>query len=144
MGVDRDAVDDVSQDVFFQAFRYLPGFRGDCSIKSWLYRICASEARRSRRRSRLRRRVLSLLSIQARAETSHGELGERRAQWMVREALDRLSESERVVFVLYELEAVPGKQIAEVLDCPESTVWRRLHFARKKFKDFIAAHGETL
>jgi RNA polymerase sigma factor (sigma-70 family) len=48
-------------------------------------------------------------------------------------AMERLSEAERVVFVLFELEGLSGKAIAEVIERPEATVFRRLHDARKRF-----------
>jgi DNA-directed RNA polymerase specialized sigma24 family protein len=37
------------------------------------------------------------------------------------------------VFVLFELEGLSGKDIAEIVDRPEATVFRRLHDARKRF-----------
>jgi RNA polymerase sigma factor (sigma-70 family) len=53
----------------------------------------------------------------------------------VNSTLDRMNEGERLVFVLYEFEGLPGKQIAAIADCPEATVWRRLHYARHIFRD---------
>jgi RNA polymerase sigma factor (sigma-70 family) len=53
---------------------------------------------------------------------------------MVEKALESLKHGERTVFVLYELEGVSGKKIAEIVGCPEATVWRRLHYARQTFK----------
>jgi len=38
------------------------------------------------------------------------------------------------VFVLFELEGVSGKDIAEIIGRPQATVFRRLHAARKRFK----------
>jgi len=73
---------------------------------------------------------------------SQGELGERRAQRLVNLALGQLPESERLVFVLYEFEGLPGKDISEIVDCPEATVWRRLHYARKAFRDYFERHGD--
>jgi RNA polymerase sigma factor (sigma-70 family) len=52
-------------------------------------------------------------------------------------ALERMNEGDRLVFVLYEFEGLPGKQIAEIADCPEATVWRRLHYARRIFRDVV-------
>ena len=45
----------------------------------------------------------------------------------------KLSEAERVVFVLFELEGLSGQEIAEVIERPAATVFRRLHDARKRF-----------
>ena len=142
MGVPGDAIEDACQDVFLQAFRYLPKFRGDCSFKTWLYRICASEARRHRQRTRKRRSLLSLLTIESHSPVAQGELGERRAERLVNQALGQLSETERLVFVLYEFEGLVGKEISEIAQCPEATVWRRLHYARKNFRDSFTKHAE--
>lgn len=144
MGVHHDAIEDACQDVFLQAFRYLPKFRGECSFKTWLYRICASEARRHRQRVRLRKSLLQLLSFETEDNsTTQGEWGGQRAEKLVRRALNQLPETERLVFVLYELEGMPGKEIAEIARCPEATVWRRLHYARKTFREYFDAHGDS-
>ena len=142
MGVRDEALEDICQDVFLQAFRYLPQFRGDCSFRTWLYRICASEARRHREKRRQRSSLLSVLSSESTSSVSQGELGEQRAKRLIGEALARLPETERLVFVLYELEGLPGKDIAAVVECPEATVWRRLHYARKNFRAYFDEHGE--
>jgi len=55
----------------------------------------------------------------------------------VQAALAQLTEPERLVFVLYELEGVAGREVATIAGCPEATVWRRLHYARKKFSAYI-------
>jgi RNA polymerase sigma-70 factor (ECF subfamily) len=54
-------------------------------------------------------------------------------------ALSRLKHSERLVFVLYELEGLSGKETAEIAGVPEATVYTRLHYARRTFR---AALGE--
>jgi RNA polymerase sigma factor (sigma-70 family) len=142
MGVQRDTIEDACQDVFLQAFRYLPKFRGECSFKTWLYRICASEARRYRQRAKLRKGLLHLLSTEPPPPyASEGEWGQHRAEQLVNRALGKLPETERLVFVLYELEGLPGKEIAEIAGCPEATVWRRLHYARKTFRKAFGAGG---
>jgi RNA polymerase sigma factor (sigma-70 family) len=68
---------------------------------------------------------------------------ERSAERRIAAALARLSEKERSAFVLYEMEGLPGKQVAEILRCKEATLWRRLHYARQIFRDALEA-SETL
>lgn len=142
LGVGRGAVEDTCQEVFLQAFRFLPKFRGECSFRTWLYRICVSEARRARRRTQLKEVVSRLLLMQSTDRTS-GELGPERSLRLVEEALDRLPEAERLVFVLYELEGLSGREVSDVAECPEATVFRRLHYARKQFRNYIADQGVT-
>src|SRR5690606_17438970 len=127
LGVKHDVVEDTCQEVFLQAFRFLPQFRGECSFRTWLYRICASEARRARRKSQLKRFLSSWLAHSA-DESTAGEIGDARAVRLVGDALDQLTEAERLVFVLYELEGLSGKDVSIAASCPEATVFRRLHY----------------
>jgi RNA polymerase sigma-70 factor (ECF subfamily) len=60
---------------------------------------------------------------------------------MFERALGRLGAGERAVFVLYEMEGVSGKEIAEIVGCPEATVWRRLHYARQNFRRELESMG---
>lgn len=136
LGVEAASLDDACQDVFVEAFRYLPDFRGEASVTTWLYRLCLTQARRTRTKRRLQQ-ALSLLLWRTDEPTTAGDLAPEQASALLREGLAQLTEQERSVFVLFELEGQPGTVVAEVLGCPEATVFRRLHYARKKFLAFV-------
>src|SRR5688572_495395 len=53
LGVRGAQLDDACQEVFLEAFRYLPEFRRECSFRTWLYRLCATQARKVRARQRV-------------------------------------------------------------------------------------------
>jgi RNA polymerase sigma-70 factor (ECF subfamily) len=142
MGVRDAELDDACQNVFVQMVRYLPSFRGDSSFRTWLYRVCLSEARELRRRSRLRELMGELLrSERADEATVTLELSETAARRRVQAALARLKPHERSVFILYEMEGLKGEEIAEIVDCPVATVWRRLHYARAAFRELLEHEG---
>lgn len=141
LGVLPHQLEDCCQDVFIDVFRYLPRFRNDAGFTTWLYRLCISHARVARRRAKVTALIGGLWTQRA-AESTESSLDEGQACRKIAAALDKLSSVERSVFVLFELEGVSGKQIASVLNCPEATVFRRLHDARKHFADAIAAAGE--
>ena len=54
---------------------------------------------------------------------------------MIQACVLQLSVKQREVFVLYELEEIDGKEVAEVLEIPINTVWSRLRLARKRFRE---------
>jgi RNA polymerase sigma-70 factor, ECF subfamily len=138
LGVDERDLDDTCQEVFLQMFRYLPRFRGEANPKTWLYRLCITQARRSRLRHRIARAVESVLKrAPEESLVSAPSFCERSAQRRIQAALTRLSDKERSVFVLYEMEGVPGRQIAEIVGCKEATLWRRLHYARQIFRSAL-------
>ena len=56
---------------------------------------------------------------------------------MVERALRRMGQELRTTFVLFELEGLSGREIGEILRCPEATVWRRLHDARRIFRETV-------
>jgi RNA polymerase sigma-70 factor (ECF subfamily) len=132
LGVAASQLEDACQDVFVDVFHYLPRFRRESDFKTWLYRICVSRARVARRRARLWSLFSGMLPDPDSATAGH-PFEERQASRQLAQALKQLSEAERVVFVLFELEGLSGKEIATIIDRPEATVFRRLHDARKRF-----------
>jgi RNA polymerase sigma-70 factor, ECF subfamily len=141
LGVLGPEMDDACQEVFVQVLRSLSGFEQRAELKTWLYRLCLTQANRLRRRRVLRDRW------GARPATIDGDSGqewsEEDMQRRVAKALGGMKARHREVFVLYELEGLPGEQIARILGCPEPTVWRRLHHARREFEALVTEGGEN-
>jgi RNA polymerase sigma-70 factor (ECF subfamily) len=142
LGVYDSDLEDASQEVFLQMHRYLPRFRGNSQLKTWLYRLCITQARQVRRRRRLAETLRSWLSLTVEPHVGP-ELCEDSARRRIEKALEQLSEKERLALVLYEMEGLSGRQVAETLRCTEATLWRRLHYARKKFIAAIEASIAT-
>lgn len=143
LGVRDAELEDACQDVFVRLHRYLPGFRGGAELKTWLYRLCATEAGRVRQRRRISEAIGLLLRHQLASDppVSRQELTEDLARRKVEAALAKLKPPERLVFVLYEFEGLSGEEIAKIAECPVATVWRRLHYARKTFQAEVEAGG---
>lgn len=138
LGVQEVDLDDTCQEVFLQLFRSLSQFRGDSELKTWLYRLCASQASRLRRRKFLITK-LKLWFFQSEGDDASVDASE--TSLIVRATLDRalatLTEKERLVFVLFELEGLSGAEVAKIAECPINTVWRRLFDARRRLKVLI-------
>jgi RNA polymerase sigma-70 factor (ECF subfamily) len=135
LGTRPGDVEDVCQEVFMEFFRCLPGFRGEAELQTWLFRVCVTQARRARRRRKVSDLVAALLLRESRDEAVLPSDNSEAA--MVERALARMGHELRVTFVLFELEGLSGKQVAEILRCPEATIWRRLHDARRIFRDTL-------
>jgi RNA polymerase sigma-70 factor, ECF subfamily len=140
----RDAdVDDMCQEVFVVVHRRLSDFSGTSSVRTWVYGIALRVASQHRRGTRNRREDLtgnlpepSLPPAQEDAVHRDELLGR------LARALDRLDEHRRTVFVLYELEEMTMKEVAEVLGCPLQTAYSRLHAARAIVRDAFAPNAE--
>ncbi len=136
LGVREGELEDACQEVFLQAFRYLPAFRGEAQLPTWLYRLCATEARkaRQRRRQTAAAREALVRETERRPAGAGGEMSDRWAKQRLGAALEALTQGERLVFGLFEIRGLAGKEIAEIAGCPVATVWRRLHEARQTFR----------
>jgi RNA polymerase sigma-70 factor, ECF subfamily len=62
-------------------------------------------------------------------------------QDLVRKGLSILSEEHRSVLVLHDLEELPQKEVAEILDLPVGTIKSRLFHARSKMRKFLEESG---
>jgi RNA polymerase sigma-70 factor (ECF subfamily) len=139
LGARPEEIEDTCQEVFLQFFRYLPSFRGESQIKTWLFRLCISEARRARRRRRVREMVATVLGRDLPKDVTvpPATSSEATLRRRVEVGLDRLSEGHRLVFVLLEMEGLPAHQVAALAHCSEATVWRRVGEVRKTCREML-------
>lgn len=138
LGVAEREVQDVAQDVFTVIHRQLPGFRGDSTLKTWVCGVTLRVARSHLRLARVRRVLLGHPPAEPSVPAVQFEsalLAERVR--LLQRALDELSHEQRRVFVLYELEELPMRDIARVLGCREKTAYTRLHAARQKVERLL-------
>ncbi|NBD33202.1 MAG: sigma-70 family RNA polymerase sigma factor [Cyanobacteria bacterium] len=136
-------LDDLVQEVFFRAWKGLPKLRNPKTFSTWLYRICWNVACDQRRAFAQLREQNQILSQQEPLHNSV-DLNEMHYQALVQEALQALSFEQRAVIVLHDLEDVPQKDIAHILDIPTGTVKSRLFHARKALRDFLQQQGVVL
>lgn len=137
LGAQPAALDDVVQDVFLIVARRLPEFRGEASIRTWLFAITMRVVQVHRRSaSRHLRRV------EAFAEAHPGEGTDPYARSDAAEELikllDRLDDDRRAVFVLAELEGMTAQEIAAGLGLNVNTVYSRLRLARQQLEKVLA------
>lgn len=140
-------VEDVVQDVFVHVFRSLPKFRGESKFSTWLYRLTVNVARMHLRKGRSRPRFVDVPLPEAPRDAKPVETPDKvteRTQRVraLRRLIDQLSEKKRTVLVLHDLEGVPAKEIAEIVDAPVLTVRTRLFYARKELYAAIADDDE--
>jgi RNA polymerase sigma-70 factor (ECF subfamily) len=136
-GPDID-VEDLVQDIFLNVQRSLPQFRNQASIATWLYRITQNAVTRRRRKLSWRRWLSGSAEDVAGGVAGPGAtpleaLESRQAQALVYRALDSMKERHRTLLILFELEEMPGEQIAELTGTRTATVWVQLHRARAEF-----------
>jgi RNA polymerase sigma-70 factor (ECF subfamily) len=137
LGVREPDVTDSTQKVFLTAHMKLPQFEGRSRLTTWLFAICQRVASDYRRSAVIRREVATDSgALESAAHSLHpAASAEARQRARIAEAiLDKLPESQRLVFVLFELEELSGEEIALLLELPIGTVRSRLRLAREAFR----------
>jgi RNA polymerase sigma-70 factor, ECF subfamily len=134
IGREEDARD-VAQETFLRAFRALSGFKGQAKFSSWLYRItlnlCRDWIRRERRAPVAQAPegvdLVELASEAEPAESIEALVARRELGRAVAKAMAMLPEEQRTAIVLKEYHGLTFQEIADLLDCPLSTVKTRLY-----------------
>lgn len=140
LGVRDSSLDDAVQDVFMVAHRKLHEFEGRSSHRVWLFAIALRVAREHRRRDgRLQLEEVTAAAVNARADDAV-EL--RRRVELLDQLLSVLSEPQREVFVMAEVEGFSAPEIAEALGVKLNTVYSRLRLGRRQFERALARRGE--
>jgi len=144
---DDAEAEDALQEAYVQAYRALPGFRGEAQLSTWLVRIVANEALG---RLRKRRRGAQVIVLGADAESAEEpmdpdnaaqpERAAERAQSrrLIEARIDALPEAFRAVFVLRAVEELSVEETAAALGIPAATVRTRYFRARALLREALA------
>lgn len=129
----REDALDVSQDVFLKAYQNLPKLGDTDRFAGWLFRIAHNEAF-----SLLRRKRPESELPPERAVDTGGRLLPLELSLAVESALKRLNEDQRETVLLKVYQGFKFEEIAEILECPVSTVKSRLYTALELLKTALA------
>ncbi|HYF91736.1 MAG TPA: sigma-70 family RNA polymerase sigma factor [Symbiobacteriaceae bacterium] len=144
---DRDLAEDIFQDVFTRVYLQLHTFRGESSVKTWIYRIAVNLCH-DRLRSWNMRRVLLLgqdfLSniplLPTEVDAVEQVLANADRQQLLQKVME-LPVEYREVVLLYYYEEMDTREVAEALRLSVGTVRSRLHRARARLKAMLTEGG---
>ena len=142
---DREEALDLSQEVFLRVFRTLHRFRGQSSLRTWIFRIVVNQVRNRQRwwRRRHRSSQVSLdehirdhgeIVLGADASTPDRELARKELGNRLKAAIQNLPFEQRTALVLREIEGMRYEEIAFSLELPVGTVKSRLTRARQALR----------
>lgn len=151
-----DDAAEIAQEAFLKAYRALESFRGDCAFYTWVFRITVNTARSRWRFKAVRPSEVSLESVGFGAENdvqegrqslktqleSDGpdpseEAVRSENKDVVEMAIAQLSDDQRMLIVLRDIEGRDYGEISDILECPRGTVKSRLHRARAALKELL-------
>ena len=143
---------DVVQEVFLKIFRNIESFRGQSTLKTWIYRITVNEAHNARRwffRHRRREVELDTDPQEARhwRETIRDDgrspfdlVFENERAGMIEAALERINPSFREAVVLRDIADLSYEEIAEVLAVSLGTVKSRILRGREALREELVGN----
>jgi RNA polymerase sigma-70 factor, ECF subfamily len=135
---ERDDVEEVVQDTFVRAFASLEGFRGESSLRTWLFTIARRLVLDRRRAGRRRREAVALEEGDAMTEYDALDgLVADEAERRMRAAVARLTPTQREVFTLRVGEGLSYKEIAEATGTTEGAARVHYHNAMRQVKEFL-------
>ncbi len=142
LGVPEGAVLDAAQDVLVIALRRLDDFEGRSTLKTWLYGICIRVAHDYRRRDRGNRELL-VERMPEMTSPAEQERAVEQGEWRRRLAalLDELDENQRAAFVLFEIQHLSMKEVADALGCPLQTAYFRHKSAQARVLEAFRRHA---
>lgn len=148
--------EDVAQEVFIEVYRSLSQFRHDAQLSTWIYRITVNKCRDCMRKKNAGKRkgIMSFFSRQDEGEINldkahfehPGVMLERKEEArLLFAAIDVLSENQKTAFVLFHIENLSQKEIADIMELSpkavESLIQRAKAALRIKLENYFSQRG---
>lgn len=149
MTSNHEDANDLAQDTFIKAYQALKSFKGGSSFYTWVYRIAVNKTINFLKQ-RKNRSHLSLNDLDFNAEhdpdlvalvsdkTPRRDANLAELQEKLNEAMQKLSDSHRLVVTLHDVQGLAHEEIAEIMDCNIGTVRSRLFYARQQLQAYLS------
>lgn len=135
---------DVVQESFLKAYQALKSFEGKASFRTWVRRIAVNRSLNRLRDTKKHRAVAALpegdFVADARAKTPQQVAERSELKKLVHREIEKLSPKHAVALKLHDIEGLSYDEIAKLTDSKPGTVMSRIHYARQKLKERLAAH----
>ena len=137
----RELAEEVSQDAFLKAFKYLPKFKGDSKFSTWLYKIAYNTSLDSIKKNVNQYNNVAIDEITVNYISSvetilDGIEREERAE-IINNCLEQLPEDEKAILLFFYFKELSLKEIVEVTSMSETYIKVKLHRARKKLLSIV-------
>jgi len=138
LGTRPEEIEDACQEVFLCFFRHLGAFRGEAELKTWLFRLCATEARRTRRKRQVAALVVGLLQREPTTRAVPPAVrSDTTIQKMIARAVDRMAPAQRDAFIRFEIQGLTGKEVARINGASVPATFRRLYEAQRAVRETL-------
>jgi len=147
----KDDADDLTQDIFIQAYQALSAFKGESSFSTWIYRIALNaslnKVRKSSKNNLLQRfekvfgsekNIEYSLPIPDNENPDNILIHNEHREW-IQKALNSLPENQRTAIVLSKYDDLPQKDIAEIMNTTEGAVEALIQRAKVNLREKLSS-----
>lgn len=142
-GVRREDAEDLSQEVFLDAFRNIRKFRNDAEISTWLYRIAINKSlnfvkkHKDSKRANFQLEDLKTFDRRWPVESSEEQFVTGEQRTLLYNSIEKLSENQRIAFTLNKLDELSYKEISDIMMISVSSVESLIHRAKIKLQNIL-------
>src|SRR5881397_2414196 len=149
MTANHEDANDLAQEAFIKGFHALKSFKGGSSFYTWLYRIAVNKTINFLKQ-RKNKTQMSLDDLDFNVEhdpdlvalvsdkTPRRDISMSELQEKLNEAMQKLSESHRLVVTLHDVQGLSHEEIAKIMECNIGTVRSRLFYARQQMQGYLS------
>ena len=152
----KEEAEDLTQEVFFKAYKSVKTFKHRSKISTWIYRIavnlCLNHLKKERRYrwfsldSSSKQDTAEILNTMSAPTGDQPEvlLEQKERGKIVWKVINSLPQNQRLALILQRYEGLSCQQIAEILDCSLSSVQSRLHRAKQNLHEKLLPYLENI
>ena len=144
--LNKEDAEDVSQEVFIEAYHSIRDFRGESKLGTWIYRIAVSKSLDEIKKRNRKKRISSIgktlgiefiSNILAGNERPDKTIEENEGYSMLLKTLGELPENQRIALSLSKIEDYPNSEIAEIMEVSLTAVDSLIYRAKQNLKAIL-------
>jgi len=146
----KDDADDLTQEIFVQAYQSLNSFRGNAAFSTWIYRIAVNASLNKIRKTSTKKifqQFEGLFTNEKKNATFLSDIEnpeviiikDQHREW-VQKALNKLPEKQRTAIVLSKYDDLTQKEIAEIMHTTEGAVEALIQRAKSNLRKNLSSY----
>jgi len=144
--LNKEDAEDVSQEVFIEAYHSISDFRGNAKLSTWIYRIAVTKSLDEIKRKNRKKRISSagktlgiefISNLLAGHERPDRTIEENESYTMLLKTLGRLPENQRIALTLSKIDDYSNTDIAEILEISLTAVDSLIYRAKQNLKAIL-------
>lgn len=142
MLVNHEDTNDVLQNMFIKVWKYLPDFRQDSGLYTWLYRIATNESITflDQKKKKTTQSLSDHEGFLQNTLKSEKGFDANQLEWKLQLAIQSLPEKQKAVFNLRYYDEMPYEKMSEILETSVGALKSSYHHAAKKIEEYIKNH----